>query len=154
MKAESLMLEKFGSPTITGYPYLTRIMLPFRMKLSWENNVYINSFLCNYLIHDQLYSVFTTILKEYGPLKISELGIDIYGGCFNYRKIGTSEKWSMHAWGLAVDLDPIRNSYNMTRETAQFAKKEYDTMINIFYENGFVSLGKELDYDWMHFEAV
>ncbi len=154
MSTESLLINKFGSPSGNGYPYLTPIQLPFPMEISWKKGVYINSFLCNYLIKEKLTTVLESILKEYGPSKIVELGINIYGGCFNYRKIGNTDKWSMHAWGLAIDLDPERNSYNQTSATAQFAKKEYGKMIDIFYDNGFISLGKEMDYDEMHFEAV
>jgi hypothetical protein len=32
-------------------------------------------------------NVFNDILKEYGYEKIVELGIDLYGGCFNFRKM-------------------------------------------------------------------
>lgn len=132
MDIQSILLKKFGSPSVNGYPYLTSIQVPFPMEISWKKGMYVNSFTCNYLIKNNLSSVFQSILKEYGSKKIVELGINIYGGCFNYRKIGNSDKWSMHAWGLAIDLDPERNSYNQTSLTAQFAKKEYEKMIDKF----------------------
>jgi hypothetical protein len=104
------------------------------------------------LIADKLSAVFNDILNHYGYEKIVELGIDLYGGCFNYRKMRNSNQWSKHSWGIAIDLDPARNTLKETKRTARFARPEYKPMIDIFYKHGFISLGVEKDYDWMHFE--
>ena len=110
--------------------------------------------MCHKLIKDKLYVVFVDILAYYGYEKIKELGIDLYGGCFNYRHKRGGLDWSMHAWALAIDLDPARNQLKETKLTARFARPEYKPMIYIFYKHGFISLGREKNFDFMHFQIA
>jgi hypothetical protein len=148
------LVRKYGSPSESGSPYLKKIDLPYPMILSWDKGTKINSLRCHKLIADKLLNVFNEILKEYTLQRIKELGIDLYGGCFAYRKMRGGNDWSRHSWGVAVDLDPERNQLRETKKTARFARPEYKPMIDIFYKNGFRSLGVEKDFDWMHFEIA
>lgn len=148
------LISKYGPPTENGSPYLTKLTLPYPMVLSWDKKVSVNSISCHKLVKDNLNIVFNSILTTYGIDEIKRLGINIYGGCFSYRKMRNGTDWSRHSWGVAIDLDPDRNSLKQTSKTAQFAKPEYKAMIDIFYKNGFLSLGREKDYDWMHFEIA
>jgi len=152
MISTSDLFKKYGNPTETGTPYLVKITLPFPMILSWDRAKKVNSLRCHRLIADRLKIIFQEILAEYGLMKIQNLGLDLYGGCFNYRKMRGGNDWSRHSWGVAIDLDPERNRLRESHLTARFAKPEYKPMIDIFYRNGFLSLGKEKNYDWMHFE--
>lgn len=146
---------KYGIPNPTGRGYLTTITLPFKMRVAWDRKSYLTKIQCHKLIADRLVDVFTDILDHYGYTKIVELGIDLYGGCFNYRLMrGSTSTLSRHSWGTAIDLDPDRNLLHETSKTARFARPEYKPMIDIFYKHGFISLGRERNYDWMHFEIA
>ena len=144
--------KKYGTPTESGIPYLTTIQLPYPMRLAWDKGTVVTKMRCHNLVAGKFIKVFSQILNHYGLEKIKELGIDLYGGCFNFRKMRGGSDWSRHSWGVAIDLDPERNQLKETKKTARFARPEYRPMIDIFYANGFVSLGVEKDYDWMHFE--
>jgi len=151
IKTEELF-KKYGNPTEDGSPYLVKIKLPYPMVLAWDKSVQVTSMRCHKLVADNLTKIFEDILKEYGLPKIQQLGINIFGGCFNYRKMRGGNDWSRHSWGVAIDLDPERNLLKETSKTARFARPEYKPMIDIFYKHGFKSLGVEKNYDWMHFE--
>jgi len=148
------LLKKYGTPSETGTPYLTKMALPYPMVLSWDKATKVTSIRCHKLIAENLRKVFDDILLEYGLPRIQELGIDLFGGGFAYRKMRGGSDWSRHSWGVAIDLDPVRNQLNETAKTARFARPEYKPMIDIFYKHGFVSLGREKNYDWMHFEIA
>ena len=152
MITTSQLLKKYGQPTEQGTGYLIPISLPYPMVLAWHHNVTVNTIRCHRLIADKLKEVFNELLLVYGLPKIQELGIDIYGGCFNYRKMRGGSDWSRHSWGVAIDLDPERNQLKETSKTARFARPEYKPLIDIFYKHGFESLGVEKNYDWMHFQ--
>lgn len=145
-------IAKYGKPNQAG-SYLVSIKLPFPMRLAWDKNTIVKTMRCHKLVANQLTAIFTDILSTYGIAKIQELGIDLFGGCFNFRQMRGGSDWSRHSWGIAVDLDPERNQLKETSKTARFARPEYKQMIDIFYKHGFVSLGREKNYDWMHFEA-
>lgn len=145
--------KKYGTPNITGNGYLVKINLPYPMRIAWDTDSIVTSMMCHRLVANDFSAVFTDLLKHYGFEKIKELGIDLFGGCFNYRKMRGGSAWSTHAWGIAIDLDPARNTLKETKATARFARPEYKPMIDIFYKHGFISLGVEKDYDWMHFET-
>ena len=152
MITTSELFKKYGTPTESGSPYLTNLILPYPMVLSWDKGTKINSLRCHKLVSGNLKNVFDDLLKEYGLAKIQQLGIDLYGGCFAFRKMRGGTDWSRHSWGIAIDLDPERNQLKESKATARFARPEYKPMIDIFYKHGFLSLGVEKDYDWMHFE--
>lgn len=146
------IISKYGHPNETGAGYLTVISLPYPMRLAWDTEIVVTRMSCHHLLADKFLTVFNDLLRHYGYSKIVELGIDLYGGCFNYRKMRGGRKWSTHSWGIAIDLDPGRNKLKETSRTARFARPEYKPMIAIFYKHGFENLGIEKNYDWMHFQ--
>ena len=145
------LIKKYGLPEPTP-KYLTMITLPYPMRLAWDKNTKVTKMRCHKLVANDFIGVFNDLLKHYGLEKIQELGIDLFGGCFNFRAMRGGSDYSRHSWAIAIDLDPERNQLKETSRTARFARPEYQPMIDIFYKHGFLSLGVEKNYDWMHFE--
>lgn len=143
------MTAIFGKPNPQG-SYLVTIDLPYTMY--YDKNP-VQRMRCHKKVAPYFLEVFKEILATYGLAKIHELEIDDFGGCFNYRLMrGSTTKLSKHSWGTAIDLDANRNTLKETSKTARFARPEYKSMIDIFYKWGFVSLGREKNMDFMHFE--
>lgn len=151
MLTDEEIILKYGQP---GDPtQLTIIKLPYPMRIAWDLTKSVTRIQCHQLIADQLLAVFNDLLIHYGFAELQRLGIDLFGGCVNVRLMrGSKTKWSRHSWGIALDLDPERNKLKESHKTARFARPEYKPMIEIFYKHGFFSLGKERNYDFMHFE--
>lgn len=155
MMTQKQIEAKYGKANKTGAGYLVYIDLPYPMYLNWETKTYVKRIQCHKLIADRLRAVFSDILAHYGIDEVKRLQLDDYGGCFNYRLMrGSKTELSRHSWGIAIDLDPDRNLLKETSRTARFARPEYKPMIDIFYRHGFLSLGREKNYDWMHFEIA
>jgi len=152
MMTTNEIVKKYGKPNETGEGYLTTILLPYPMKLAWDLDTKVTKMRCHKLAAEAFLNVFNDLLAEYGMKEIERLGIDLFGGCFNYRKMRGGSEWSKHSWAIAIDLDPARNKLKETAKTARFARPEYQPMIDIFYNNGFINLGIEKNYDWQHFE--
>ncbi len=126
-------ISKYGKPNVTGDGYLVTILLPYPMRLAWDTESVVHKMRCHKLVSGRFLAVFNELLRVYGYAKIKELGIDLFGGCFNFRKMRGGNDWSMHSWAIAIDLDPGRNQLKETSKTARFARPEYKAMLDIFY---------------------
>ncbi|MCC6222204.1 MAG: M15 family metallopeptidase [Thermoleophilia bacterium] len=81
-------------------------------------------------------SVFRTLYEERFPIRRMRL-VDAYGGsdfdsieadntsAFNCRAATGSSSWSQHAYGLAVDLNPIENPYVESGRVYHDASRRY-----------------------------
>jgi hypothetical protein len=133
---------------------LVKIQLPYPMKLAWNTSTVVNTFSCHQKVHDSLKRVLDNVLFHYGLDKIRELRLDLWGGCYNERAIRGGTKWSMHSWAIAIDFDPARNKLDWGRDKAVFARPEYDKWWQCWEEEGWVSLGRDRNFDWMHVQAA
>lgn len=148
----SEIIKLYGQPGDTKN--LTTIMLPYPMRIAWDLTKVTNKIQCHKAAASSLTKIFNELLESYGFTELERLGIDLFGGCYNFRQMRGGSDWSVHSWALAIDLDPARNTLKETKATARFARPEYQRMIDIFYKHGWYSLGKEKNYDWMHFQFV
>jgi hypothetical protein len=145
-------IAKYGKPNQTGDGYLVTIQLPYPMRLAWDIDTVVHKMRCHKLVADKFLNVFNELMRVYGYNKIKELGIDLFGGCFNFRKMRAANDWSTHSWAIAIDLDPSRNGMNTKITKAQFSKPEYKQMIEIFKKHGFEWGGDLWEKDCMHFQ--
>lgn len=132
----------------------TSLTLPYKMKLAWDLDVTVTRLTCHERVHDSLERIFTKTLEHYGEKLISKLHLDNYGGCLNVRKMRGGSSWSMHSWGTAVDLDPDRNRLRWNSSKAFLARSEYKPFWEIVESEGWTSLGRERNFDWMHMQAA
>jgi len=147
------MIERYGKPNQSG-TYLVSVPMPFPLRLAWDTGTVVTRIRCHRLEADRVKAIFSDILKAYGPEQVKALGIDLFGGCFNFRQMRGGSDWSKHSWGTAIDLDPARNQLHETKATARLARPEYAPMIDAFERHGWASLGRARNFDWMHFEAA
>lgn len=147
------IIKIYGDPGETDN--LVSIKLPYTMYYKSGDLISpVNKMQCHKLEADNLLAIFNDLLTTYGVEELTRLKINQYGGCYNFRKMRNGTEWSVHSWGIAIDLDPTDNALNMHADKAIFDNPEYANMIAIFYKHGWYSLGVEKNYDWMHFQAV
>ena len=144
------IINKYGKPGDTINH--VNIPLPYPMIVAWDKRFSITKMPCHRLVAENFKKVFADILHEYGLEEIKRLGINLFGGCYNFRQMRGGTSWSRHSWAIALDLDPERNLLHETKKTARFARAEYKKMIDIFYKHGFINLGIEKNFDFMHFQ--
>jgi len=138
-----------------GHPgdNLTTIIPAYDLRLSWDPAVVVSRISINASCADSAGRIFQDTLEHYGIEEIRRLRLDLFGGCYNQRRVRGGTAWSIHAWAAAIDLDPERNALRMDHKEAAFARPEYADFWKIVESHGWTSLGREKDYDWMHFQA-
>ncbi len=146
------IIALYGQPGNTSN--FMRIKLPYPMRIAWDLGHTVTSILVHKKEAERILAIFSELLETYGLAKLQALGIDIFGGCYNFRKMRGGDDWSVHSWAIAIDLHPDKNRLEWKADLALFAKPEYKPMIHIFEKYGWHSLGKEKNYDYMHFQAV
>jgi len=147
---ENSLNKFFGNPGEN----LVIIDLPYPLKLSWDKKTTVTKLKCNKKVKDSLQRIFSEVLKTYGLKKIQELELDVFGGCFNIRKKRNGTSLSTHSWAIALDFNPDKNQLKWGRDKAQFAKPEYEKWWKIWEKEGWVSLGRSRNFDWMHVQAA
>jgi hypothetical protein len=133
---------------------ITKLEVPYKLKLAWDPTTTLNKISCNEKVAKSLYTIFENTLKIYGEKEIVKLRLDMFGGCVNVRRKRGGSSWSIHSWGAAVDLDPDNNQLKMGKDSASFAKPIYNDFWKIVEAEGWTSLGRARNFDWMHFQAA
>lgn len=126
--------------------------LPYPLLLSWDTKETVTRMTCHSLVAIPLKRIFSRTLAHYGREDISQLGLNLFGGCYNNRPKTGGTALSMHAYGIAVDLDPDHNRLKWDSTRAAFARHYYDAFWSFVEDEGAVSLGRTRNYDWMHFQ--
>lgn len=142
----------FGKPGDTRS--LVTVTLPYPLRPSWAPDTEITSITC----HGWSPAPSSTSFKR----RWTTMAWNASGNCIwtftaaasTTGPSGAPGRPSLHAWGIAVDLDPLRNAMYMRAPEAAFSGPEYDAFWSIVEGEGAFSLGRELGYDWMHIQFV
>jgi len=126
------------------------IVPPYQL---WYGKIPVEHISVHQRVAPSVLRVLVNVLSLYGD-QVKLLGLDQYSGSLNVRKMRGGNSWSMHSWGIAIDFDAPHNELNWDHTRARFAKPEYRRFFDCWYAEGWISLGRERDYDWMHIQAA
>lgn len=136
---------RFGSPG--NEALLTHISPPY--TLYYEGRA-VSSIRVHQAIALHVQNALREVLAHYGEAEIERLGLNQFGGCYNYRSTTGGKSLSMHAWGIALDFSPAQNAYKVKAPRASLSCKACEPWWEIWESHGAVSMGREKNYDWMH----
>lgn len=133
---------------------LVKVTLPYPLRLSWDVSTTVLSTQCHQKVANSLQKVLEQVLLYYGFDAVQQLRLDLYGGGFNLRAKRGGSSLSTHSWGIAFDFDPTHNQLKWDSSKASFARPEYDYWWQCWEDEGWVSLGRSRNFDWMHVQAA
>lgn len=155
------------------------------LYLDFDGNPAEGELICNQAIAQDLVEIFHELYRAEYQIEKIQL-IDAYGGdddlsmadnntsCFNYRVVSGSSSLSRHAYGLAIDINPLYNPYitynkDQTINVSPAAGEDYadrskafpykidedDLCCRLFKEHGFTWGGNwNSCKDYQHFQKT
>jgi hypothetical protein len=133
---------------------LTRVRCPWLLTLDWEPFQKTSKIAIHSKLASSLEGILESALDHYGLDGIKEFGLDRYGGSYVDRRIRGGSAWSTHAWGIAVDWYPSRNKLRWRSDLASLSDPALDFWWELWEKEGWLSLGRTEDRDWMHVQAA
>ena len=126
-------------------PPFETVDLPAKLPLAWDNSASVSSIKVHPAIACEARVALEKVFKAGFWDKL------IFGGTYVPRKARGGSFFSVHSWGVAVDLNPDENQLSWGRDRAQFAQPEFSPLMDIFEAAGFFSTGRSKNYEWGHF---
>ena len=130
------------------------LKLPFAMRIAWDKGKTVTKITLNKKVIESAGRVFEKIAGRYNAQARRRLGMDLFGGSLNVRRMRGGSAWSIHSWGCAIDFDPERNQLKWKKPKAELSSAECEPFWEFWEEEGWVSLGRARNYDWMHVQAA
>jgi D-alanyl-D-alanine carboxypeptidase len=128
--------------------------LPYPMRIAWDKSKTVRRITVNSKCSASLGRVFARVLEHYGHQRLFELNLDLFGGVFANRPMRGGTSLSTHAYACAIDVDPEHNQLRWGSDRAAMARVACAPFVDAFEAEGWISLGRERNYDWMHFQAA
>lgn len=128
--------------------------LPYPMRIAWDLKTEVSRISIHNKVADSAERAFKNILSHYGHDQLKDLNLDLFSGCLNVRKMRGGSSWSMHSWGIAIDIDHTHNQFRWDALRASMARPDHLAYVDAWYEQGWINLGRERDFDYMHFQAA
>lgn len=130
------------------------LTLPYPMRLAWAKDSIVTKITLHRRVVESAGRAFEAIASAYAPAQRVALGIDLFGGSLNVRRMRGGSAYSMHSWGIAIDFDSERNQLKWGRDRARLAQPDAEAFWQAWEAEGWVSLGRARNYDWMHVQAA
>ncbi len=148
---QSAMHAFYGPP---GSPPLKQVRCPWALRLAWDKSQIVRNVGVHAKVADSMENIFARVHQHYGEAELKRLRLDLFGGSFANRKKRGGSTWSTHAWAVALDWDPERNQLKWGRDRASLDDPAYAFWWRAWEEEGWVSLGRSRNFDWMHVQAA
>lgn len=144
-------------PKFFGVPgeNLKAFEIPYVMKLSWDEDQPLRKMTLHEKVGPSMQKAMEEVARTYNEKERTELGLDLFGGSYNYRVMRGGSALSMHAYGIAIDFDPVRNGLKVKAPKARLSHADAVPFFEAWERQGFwLSLGRARDFDWMHVQAA
>lgn len=130
------------------------VELPFSMMLAWDKSTRVRKISLHSKVAASAARVFNQIAEIYTEAERASLGLNIFGGSLNVRRMRGGTAYSMHSWGIALDFDPERNGLNVKAPQARLSHADAVPFWEAWEAEGWLSLGRGRGYDFMHVQAA
>ncbi len=144
----------YGKPGPAVENQLVMINFPFSFRIDWNLRQRTKRIRVHKLAAPQLEKALNEVFNHYGEEKWRELGIDRFAGSYNHRKMRGGNKWSMYAYGCAVDFYAGPNGLRTRCPDALFCKPDYKAFLDIMEANQWLPALRLWGADGMHFQRA
>lgn len=156
---------------------LTKLKLLTLSHYNFDNRIEIGQMVALGSMADSVIAIFQELFALKFPIHTIKL-VDEFEGddelsmsannssCFNFRKIAGTNKLSLHAYGLAIDINPMQNPFIQNGKILPANGKDFidrskvkagmiEPVVEVFYKYGFTEWGGNWQepIDYHHFQV-